>query len=163
MNDKMNDFMFVLSIIINIMLTVIVLFFFFKLVKIEKKYKEFISKFDCKQSIEETLKNYIELVNNVNEENKIMQANYLNLEKQISGCIQKIGMVRYNAFDDVGSDLSFALACLDNENNGFVLNAIYARNSNNIYAKTIENGTSKYTLSEEEIKAVSIAKDGEKI
>lgn len=145
------------------MLTIIVLIFFYKLIKIEKRYTNFMAKFDNKENIEETLKNYIEIVNNVNEENKIMHANYLNLEKQLNKCVQRVGMVRYNAFDDVGSDLSFALAILDNENNGFVLNAIYARNSNNIYAKPIEAGTSKYTLSEEEIKAVTKAKEQEKI
>ena len=159
----MNDMTFILSIVINIIFTIIVVIFFCKLRKVERKYSEFISKFDRKQSIEETLRNYIEMVNNVNEDNKIMHANYLILEKQINRCSQKIGMVRYNAFDDVGSDLSFALAVLDNENNGFVLNAIYARNSNNIYAKPIEDGNSRYTLSEEEIKAVSKAKEQQKI
>lgn len=155
----MEDVVLILSILINIMLTIIVLIFFHKLNKVEKKYIDFISKFDKKESIEETLKNYIQVINNVNEENKIMQVNYQNLEKQVNKCTQRIGVVRYNAFDDVGSDLSFALAMLDNENNGFVLNAIYARNSSSIYAKPIENGTSKYTLSEEEIKAVSRAKE----
>lgn len=145
------------------MLTIIVLLFFYKLRKIENKYTSFISKFDKNDNIEETLKNYIQIVNNVNEDNKIMHANYVNIEKQLNKCAQRVGIVRYNAFDDVGSDLSFALAILDNEYNGFVLNAIYARNSNNIYAKPIENGTSKYTLSEEEIKAVSRAKEQEKI
>lgn len=159
----MNDMTFILSIVINIMLTIIVLFFFYKLRKVERKYSEFISKFDKNENIEDTLKSYIEMVNNVNEDNKIMHANYLDLEKQINQCAQKIGIVRYNAFDDVGSNLSFALAILDNDNNGVVLNAIYARTSNNIYAKPIENGTSKYTLSEEEIRAVSKAKEQEKI
>ncbi len=159
----MSDMMLILSVIFNIMLTIIILIFFCKLRKIEVRYTEFMAKFDDKDSIEETLKNYIEMVNNVNEENKIINANYLNLEKQLNKCIQKVGMIRYNAFEDVGSDLSFALAVLDNDNNGFVLNAIYARNSNNIYAKPIENGTSKYTLSEEEIKAVTRAKEQEKM
>lgn len=154
---------FILSIVINILLTIIVLFFFYKLRKVERKYSEFISKFDKNENIEDTLKNYIEMVNNVNEDNKIMHANYLGLEKQLNQCAQKIGIVRYNAFDDVGSDLSFALAILDNNNNGVVLNAIYARTSNNIYAKPIENGTSKYSLSEEEIRAVSKAKEQEKL
>lgn len=159
----MNDITFILSIVVNIMLTMIVLLFFYKLKRVERRYSDFIAKFDKKESIEETLKNYIEMVNNVNEDNKIINANYKMLEKQLNCCVQKIGMVRYNAFDDVGSDLSFALAVLDNDNNGVVLNAIYARTSNNIYAKPIENGTSKYSLSEEEIKAVSRAKEQEKI
>lgn len=159
----MEDVLIILSVLINIMLTIMVVIFFKKLKRVEGKYNDFISKFDKNENIEGTLKNYIDLVSNVNEESKIMQVNYKNLERQLNKCAQKIGMVRYNAFNDVGSDLSFALAILDNDNNGFVLNAIYARNSSNIYAKPIENGTSRYTLSEEEIKAVSRAKEDEKI
>ena len=67
---------------------------------------------------------------------------------------QKIGIVRYNAFKDTGSDLSFSLAILDAHNNGVVLNGIYARDSSNIYAKPIENGQSKYILSNEEKEAI---------
>ena len=155
----MNDMTFILSIVINIMLTIIVLLFFYKLRKVEKRYYNFISKFDKKGNIEDILNNYIEMVNIVNEDNKIMHANFLALEKQLNRCVQKMGMVRYNAFDDVGSDLSFALAILNNENNGVIINAIYARTSNNVYAKPIENGTSRYSLSEEEIKAIAIAKE----
>lgn len=160
----MENIAFGILIAVVFILIFIIILFFIKLVRIEKKYNEFIVKFDNKESIENTLKNYISMVNTVNEENKIINANYVNLERQLEKCIQKIGIVRYNAFDDVGSDLSFALAILDNDNNGIVLNAIYARTSSNIYAKPIENGSSKYTLSEEEIKAVSEAKKaGEKI
>ena len=103
------------------------------------------------------------MVNNVNEENKIIKANYLNLEQQLNQCIQNVGIVRYNAFDDVGSELSFAIALLDNENNGFVINSIYGRTSSNVYAKSIENGTSRYALSDEEIKAVNRAKEYKKM
>ena len=72
-------------------------------------------------------------------------------------CIQKIGIVRYNAFKDTGSDLSFALAMLDEKNNGVVLNGIYSREMSNIYAKPVEKGKSKYTLSEEEQQAIQKA------
>ena len=155
----MENILIIFLIIIVFVLVITIILFLAKLVKIEARYNNFISKFDNKESIEETLRKYISIVNNVNEENKIISSNYVNLERQLKKCTQKIGIVRYNAFDDVGSDLSFALAILDNENNGIVLNAIYARTSSNIYAKPIENGNSKYALSEEEIKAVNRAKE----
>lgn len=153
----------ILSIAVNILLAAIVILFIIKTKKIEKRYKDFISQFNKNGDVEEAFKNYIKMVNNVNEENKIIKANYLNLERKINGCIQNVGMVRYNAFDDVGSELSFAVALLDNNDNGFVINSIYGRTSSNVYAKTIENGTSKYTLSDEEIKAVNRAKEYKKI
>ena len=52
---------------------------------------------------------------------------------------------------------SFALAILDDYNNGIVLNGIYARDSSNIYAKPVENGESKYVLSNEEKEAINRA------
>ena len=76
---------------------------------------------------------------------------------QLSGCVQKIGIVRYNAFKDTGSDLSFALALLDEDNTGVVMNGIYSREMSNIYAKPVEKGKSPYTISEEEKLAIDKA------
>ena len=71
--------------------------------------------------------------------------------------LQIIGLVRYNAFKDTGSDLSFTLALLNEENTGIVLNGIYSREMSNIYAKPVEKGKSTYTLSEEENQAINKA------
>ena len=80
-----------------------------------------------------------------------------NLDEDLSKCIQKIGIVRYSAFKDTGSDLSFAVALLDEKNNGVVFNGIYSREMSNIYAKPVENANSKYTLSNEETEAIEKA------
>ena len=79
------------------------------------------------------------------------------LDEDLTRCIQKVGMVRYNAFKDTGSDLSFTLALLDEHNDGVVLNGIYSREMSNIYAKPVKNGTSTYTMSDEEKQAVQKA------
>ena len=79
------------------------------------------------------------------------------LDKDFEKSIQKVGIIRYNAYKDTGSDLSFTLALLDENNNGVVLNGIYSREMSNIYAKPIENGKSTYTLSDEEQKAIERA------
>ena len=71
--------------------------------------------------------------------------------------MQKVGFVRYNAFKDTGSELSFALAILNRNNTGIILNGIYSRETSNIYAKSIENGKSEYRLSEEETIALNEA------
>ena len=57
--------------------------------------------------------------------------------------------------------MSFALALLDEKNNGVVLNGIYSREMSNIYAKPVENGKSKYTISEEENLAIEKAINGD--
>lgn len=151
------------SIAVNVILTAIVVLFIFKLKNIEKHYSEFISKFNSNGNIENTFKEIENMVNNVNEENKIIKANCKSIEKQLNECFQNIGIVKYDAFDDVGSKLSFAIALLDNKDNGFVINSVYGRSSSNVYAKRIENGNSLQTLSEEEINALNKAKELKKI
>ncbi len=151
-----NDKVFIIFQLLTIIALIILVFHQRKLLKLERKYKDFINKFEDKD-IEKTLKDYFGIINQVNEENKILIAENKNIEKRIDNCIQKMGIVRYNAFDDVGSNLSFAIALLDKNNNGIILNGIYSRNSSNIYAKPVNNGKSEYILSEEEKKALEKA------
>lgn len=159
----MENAVLICSIAVNILLTAIVLLIIYKLNRVEKHYSEFISKFDKDENIEGTFKKYTKMVNNVNEDNKIMQANAKNMEKQINSCLQNIGVVKYDAFEDLGSELSFAIAFLDNNFNGIIINSIYGRSSCNVYAKRIEEGMSKQTLSEEEILALNRAKNSKKM
>lgn len=70
---------------------------------------------------------------------------------------KKFGIYRYNAYKDSGSELSFALALLDERNDGVVLNGIYSREMSNIYAKPIKNGVSEYKITEEENEALKRA------
>ena len=60
------------------------------------------------------------------------------LNSNMANCIQKVGIVRYSAFKDTGSDLSFTVALLDEENSGVVFNGIYSREMSNIYAKPVK-------------------------
>ena len=108
-------------------------------------------------NLDEMLKAYINDVNDVKKDNSEIKAYYTKLDNDISSSIQKIGLVRFNAFKDVGSDLSFAVALLDREDNGVVFNGIYGSESSNIYAKPIKNGESSYQLSDEEKYAIEIA------
>jgi len=71
--------------------------------------------------------------------------------------VQRTAIVRFNAFPDTGSDLSFAIALLDANNNGVVLSSLYSRSESRIYAKPIQNGKSTYALSDEERDALARA------
>ena len=62
--------------------------------------------------------------------------------------------MRYNAFDNIGSDLSYSLALVDENKDGVVLTSIYGREENRCYAKPINAGKSTYTLSKEEEKVL---------
>lgn len=70
---------------------------------------------------------------------------------------QKIGMIRFNPFNEVGSDQSFCIALLDDNNNGFVITSHFSRELNRVYAKPIEGGVSQYQLSNEEKEAITRA------
>lgn len=70
---------------------------------------------------------------------------------------QKLGFVRYNPFSGVGSDQSFSLAVLDDDNNGFIITSLFSREGNRVYAKAIEKGNSTYQLSDEEKEALDKA------
>ena len=128
-----------------------------KFSSINKKYKTLMKKIGNGKDINETLENYMDKVSSVELQNSEIMQYVTNLDKDMEKCIQKIGIVRYSAFKDTGSDLSFALAMLDENNNGVVFNGIYSREMSNIYAKPVENGKSKYTISEEEQEAIDKA------
>ena len=71
--------------------------------------------------------------------------------------VQQVGMVRFNAFDNTGSDLSFSVALMDASNTGFVLSGIYGREESRVYAKPLAKGESTYTLTKEEKQAIDKA------
>lgn len=75
----------------------------------------------------------------------------------LRNCTQRVGIVRYKAFRDTGSDLSFSVALLDGHNNGVVISSIYGRSESIVYAKPVLNGQSAYTLTEEENEALQKA------
>ena len=130
---------------------------------LNKRYQQFMKKLGNGRNIEEDLENYMYRVEKVEKQNADIISFCKELEEDITTCIQKVGIVRYNAFKDTGSDLSFALAMLDEKNNGVVLNGIYSREMSNIYAKPVENGESKYTISAEEQEAIDKAIHSENV
>ena len=141
----------------NIVLIVATIVNIMVMIGIKNKYIKFIKKLGNGNNIDEMLKQYLNDVKDVKKDNSEIKAYYTKLDSDIASCIQKVGIVRYNAFRDVGSDLSFAIALLDRENNGVVLNGLYGSESSNIYAKPIKKGLSKYQLSDEEKSAIEIA------
>ena len=72
----------------------------------------------------------------------------------LASAIQRIGLVRFDAFDDMGGKLSFAVALLDAEGTGVVFSSINGRSETRIYAKPIERATSRIPLSEEEAESI---------
>ena len=160
--DKIYEFIrsdIFLLILLGLIIILFILYFssLANLKKLRNNYSNFIKKLGNGNNIDEILRDYVKRVETVEAKNEEIISFCKGLDDNIKICSQKMGLVRYNAFKDTGSDLSFALAILDDYNNGIVLNGIYARDSSNIYAKPVEKGQSKYILSAEEKEAINKA------
>jgi hypothetical protein len=81
------------------------------------------------------------------------------LESQAGRALQNVGFVRFNAFPDVGSELSYALAVVDERGNGFIVSSIYSREEVRTYAKAVRNFTADKEVSTEERDALAQAQD----
>ena len=157
----LNTLLLILSIVV-IVLLIAFLALLGKVILLNKKYKRFMKKLGSSDSLEEDLENYMYRVDRVEKQNADIMNQINGLDKDLESCVQKVGIVRYSAFQYTGSDLSFTLALLDEHDNGVVFNGIYSREMSNIYAKPVENGNSKYTLSEEEQEAIKRAIETDK-
>jgi hypothetical protein len=109
------------------------------------------------KNIEELIMSYLDKVDEAKKIAEEARNIYNNVDKRVNGCLQKVSVIRYKAFDDVGSDLSFSIALLDNNKNGVILTGIYGRNDSTTYAKPIDNGISRYDLSDEEMHVLNEA------
>ncbi|MBA3552464.1 MAG: DUF4446 family protein [Actinobacteria bacterium] len=78
----------------------------------------------------------------------------------LEGAVQHVGVVRFDAFEDMGGRLSFSAALLDGRGDGVVITSINGRQDTRCYAKRVENGTSIHNLSDEEEQAIREAMGG---
>jgi signal transduction histidine kinase len=157
--DMLRDFQPI--VILSLLVAIIILLFLQILNKIEinrleKRYKK-LMKGSTGKNIEEMIIEYTDKMDESLEVVKKMENTYNDIDNRLRKCIQKYSIVRYRAFDDVGSDLSFSIALLDDKNSGVVVTGIYGRNECTTFAKPIENGISKYDLSIEEKQAIKNA------
>jgi hypothetical protein len=83
---------------------------------------------------------------------QVVQKDYL--AEVLAGSIQRVAVVRYDAFEDMGGKLSFSIALLDENADGVILTSIYGRNENRTYAKAVRDGASSHVLSDEEMEAL---------
>lgn len=90
--------------------------------------------------------------------NKAQQQIIVALDNLAKRSVHKIGLVRFNPFQDIGGDQSFSAAFLDEFNDGIVISSLYSRDGMRVYAKAIQQGKSeKYPLTEEEVQAIQKA------
>ena len=124
--------------------------------KLNKKYQKFMNGKEAK-SLEDEIVGLF-------EDNKFLKASIdknkkdiRTLYKKLESTIQKVGIVKYDAFQQMGGKLSFSLALLDENNNGFILNSVHSTEGCYTYTKEIKNGECAISLGEEEQQALDMA------
>ncbi|MEG6584421.1 DUF4446 family protein [Dendrosporobacter sp. 1207_IL3150] len=127
-----------------------------KLSKMNKRYRKMMQGAEG-ANLEQLLMNHIDEVRQVVDKVEYLSTEYKRIDKVSKACIQKLGVVRFNAFEDTGSDLSFAVALLDANNNGVVISSIFGRSESRSYGKPVVAGQSSYFLTEEEKQAIAQA------
>lgn len=142
-----------------VVLFILCIVLFVKINKQKKRYDFFMgANRRPTHNLETKIEEYFETSKEIESKYAKLLDMVTDMDKTDKSKIQKVGLIRYNPFDEMGGNLCFALALLDGNDNGVVLNGIHSRTGSFTYAKPIEMGVSTYMLSEEEIKAVDVAK-----
>ena len=150
---------FNIMMIISICSLIIALISIYFSLKTKKRYEKLAIKLGNGQNIVDILKDYINKVNDLDKKDDQIIEYCNKINEEINKNIKKVGLIKYNLYNTTKNDLSFALALLDNENNGVIINSIYGVDYSNIYCKLIVEGKSKDRLSAEENEALNIAKN----
>lgn len=109
------------------------------------------------QSLEQVLATHLDRVDAVARDLDVVEARTAILEAGAPLAYQRIGLVRFNPFEDTGGNQSFALALLDGKGTGFVVSSLHARSGTRVYGKAVTAGVAESTLSDEETEAVRLA------
>ncbi len=130
----------------------------FSLRKIKKNQKILFQGKDAK-NLEEIIMMHQQNLNNLNKQSKRLFEITTTLTTLSNAGLNKVGMVRFNPFKNLGGNQSFSIAFLNSHYNGLVISSIYSNDGSRFYSKTIANGKShkQYPLTKEEEQAISIA------
>ena len=152
------DIGYILVGIVTVLLIVLILLIVLlvKYSNSKKRYDKFMKGKNA-SSLEDDMHGVFEdmklLKTNTDRNKKDIRILYKNMEKTF----QKLGIVKYDAFNQMGGQLSFSLALLDENNDGFIINSVHSSEGCYSYTKEIKNGTSPISLGAEEEQALNIA------
>jgi hypothetical protein len=123
---------------------------------LKKRFKR-LSTGTSKENLEQILEKLFDRMDSLTESHAYIDEEVKRIRSSVLNRKGHFGMVRFQAFQNEGSDLSFSIALLDDERSGVVVTSIYGRSESRTYAKPIQNGTSPYHLSDEEKEAMNMA------
>lgn len=142
--------------VVLLVLLILLIVLLVKYSKIKKRYDKFMKGKNA-VSLEDDIRGVFEdmklLRTNAERNKKDIRILFKNMEKTF----QKLGIVKYDAFNQMGGQLSFSLALLDENNDGFLINSVHSSEGCYSYTKEIKGGTSPISLGAEEEQALRIA------
>lgn len=151
-------YLFIGAFAVIILLLVFMIVLCVNMAKLSKKYNKFMGGKNAKSLEKDIIGLYEDnrLIKTSMEKNRM---DIDNLYRKLEGAFQKIGIVKYDAFNQMGGQLSFSLALLDENDNGFIINSVHSTEGCYSYTKEIKNGLCDISLGDEEKKALDIAMD----
>ena len=142
--------------VLVIVMYAIILNLYLNLRYLKKRYRKMMTGVD-NGNLERMLIGHIDEVRRVQQENAEIRAEAERQDALLQQAITRVGVVRFRAFDDMGSDLSYAVALLHSHNDGVLLSSIFGREDSRSYVKPIKDGQSQYMLTDEEKQALADA------
>ena len=124
--------------------------------KLKKKYTKFMTGSNA-QTLEDTIANHLNEIDGLISSNDANNKNIAQLTNQIQFAFQKVGLVKYDAFQEMGGKLSFSLCLLNEKEDGFIINAMHSREGCYTYIKEVIAGNCVIILSDEEKEALDMA------
>ena len=137
-------------------LLILVIYLLSRYGKIKRSYDYFMRGRDA-ESMEDTILGLEEALRDLRSEDRANKEAIRVLNKNQRASYQKFGIVRYNAFKDMGGKMSFAIALLDYTNTGFIMNTVHSREGCYLYIKTVDCGQTEVLLGSEEKDALEQA------
>ena len=156
MNYVVNNTSYMIAIlgVLMIVMYLLIINLYYNLNYMKKRYKKMMTGVDDGANLERMLLGHIDETKSVAQENEKLKAENKRIDDLLKRALTRVSVVRFRAFEDMGSDLSYSVALLDSHNNGVVMSSIFGREDSRSYVKPIENGTSTYQLTAEEEQAL---------
>lgn len=142
--------------VLSLVLLIVVIICIIKMNKLYRRYDMFMRGKDA-ETLEDTLIEVLDELKELHAKDRAAKDAMKVLSKQVKDSFQKFGFVKYNAFKGMGGNLSFVIAMLDDNNSGFVLDAVHSREGCYLYLKEVEEGATEVLLGSEEQEALEQA------
>ena len=141
---------------LTVLLMIIILINVIQMHILKKKYKMFMDGKNAK-TLEESIMSRMDQIDYLISSNQKNESDIKTIYKNMKGTFQKVGLIKYDAFQEMGGKLSFSLALLNQVNDGFIINAMHSREGCYTYIKEIIDGNSIIALADEEKEALDMA------